>query len=93
MLIEDETSTRADIVLIIAGLAVMGFTPGDAGPQPEVGAKKHVLVAIGDSYMSGEGADTYFEGTDIGGENQCRRAPTAWVTLGTHGRGIETLQS
>jgi lysophospholipase L1-like esterase len=73
------SSTRADIVLIIAGLAVMGFTPGDAGPQPEVGAKKHVLVAIGDSYMSGEGASIFYAGTDTAGKNQCRRAPSAWA--------------
>jgi GDSL-like Lipase/Acylhydrolase family len=40
-----------------------------------------VLVALGDSYMSGEGAATYFAGTDEGGGNGCRRAPTAWAVI------------
>ena len=73
------SSTRADIVLIIVALAVMGFTPGDGGPPPEVTGKKHVLVALGDSYMSGEGASIFYEGTDTAGEDTCRRAPSAWA--------------
>ncbi len=73
------SSTRADIVLIIVGLAVMGFTPGDGGDPRSVAGKKHVLVAIGDSYMSGEGASIYFKDTDTAGKDTCRRAPSAWA--------------
>lgn len=73
------SSTRADIVLIIVGLAVMGFTPGDGGDPRPVAGKKHVLVAIGDSYMSGEGASIYFKDTDTAGKDTCRRAPSAWA--------------
>ena len=40
-----------------------------------------LLVVLGDSYMSGEGAATYIEGTDEGGGNTCRRATTAWSQL------------
>ncbi len=32
---------------------------------------------LGDSFMSGEGAERFFEGTNTRGENECRRAPTA----------------
>ncbi|WP_028650131.1 GDSL-type esterase/lipase family protein [Nocardioides halotolerans] len=73
------SSTRADIVLIIVALAVMGFTPGDGGTPPSVAGKKHVLVALGDSYMSGEGASIFYDGTDTAGEDTCRRAPSAWA--------------
>ena len=73
------SSTRADIVLIIVALAVMGFTPGDGGEQPPVAGKKHVLVALGDSYMSGEGASIFYAGTDTAGKDTCRRAPSAWA--------------
>ena len=73
------SSTRADIVLIIVALAVMGFTPGDGGEQPAITGKKHVLVALGDSYMSGEGASIFYAGTDTAGKDTCRRAPSAWA--------------
>ena len=72
------SNTRADIVLVIAGLAVMGFTPGDGGDPRPVADKEHVLVALGDSYMSGEGASIYFKDTDSAGKDTCRRAPSAW---------------
>jgi hypothetical protein len=75
------SGTLADIFAALAIIALMGVTPQQeplpSTLQPSSGQR--VLVAFGDSYMSGEGADTYFEGTDIGGENQCRRAPTAWA--------------
>ncbi|MFW2335911.1 SGNH/GDSL hydrolase family protein, partial [Ilumatobacter sp.] len=35
------------------------------------------IVALGDSFISGEGAPEFFEGTNEAGGNQCRRAPTA----------------
>lgn len=36
------------------------------------------IVAMGDSYMSGEGAGRFYTGTDLPGRNSCRRAPTAY---------------
>jgi lysophospholipase L1-like esterase len=41
------------------------------------------VVALGDSYISGEGAEQYFPGTDETGEerNLCHRAPTAYPYL------------
>ena len=41
------------------------------------------LLALGDSYISGEGAARFFPGTNVVGPNgnQCRRAPTAYPYL------------
>jgi lysophospholipase L1-like esterase len=38
-----------------------------------------VIVAVGDSFMSGEGADDYYRGTNTPGSNQCRRASSAFA--------------
>lgn len=75
------SGTLADVFAVLGIIALMGVTPQHE-PVPDSltpGAGDRVLVALGDSYMSGEGATTYYEGTDTGGENQCRRAPTAWA--------------
>jgi len=75
------SGTLADVFAVLGIIALMGVTPQQE-PLPDAlqpGQGQRVLVAFGDSYMSGEGADTYFEGTDVGGGNQCRRAPTAWA--------------
>ncbi|MDH3682631.1 MAG: SGNH/GDSL hydrolase family protein [Acidimicrobiia bacterium] len=40
-----------------------------------------IAVYLGDSYQSGEGAERYVAGTNVRGENVCRRAPTAWSQL------------
>jgi lysophospholipase L1-like esterase len=39
------------------------------------------LVALGDSYMSGEGARQFFAGSDDPRRNKCRRAPTAYPNI------------
>lgn len=44
---------------------------------PTVTGKPVQIVALGDSFISGEGALEFFEGTNEVGGNQCRRAPTA----------------
>ena len=48
----------------------------------DVGATRGV-VAFGDSFISGEGAPRFFDGTDRRGDdqNECRRAPTAYPAL------------
>lgn len=77
------SSTQADIVAVMAVLALMGVTPRDASSpanQPPTGGKQ-VLVALGDSYMSGEGASIYYHGTDDGGGDECRRSPTSWAAM------------
>lgn len=39
------------------------------------------LIALGDSFISGEGAESFYLGTNVRGENECRRAPTAYPPL------------
>jgi len=87
------SSTQADIVAVMAVLALMGVTPRDAAPlanQPTAGGKQ-VLVALGDSYMSGEGASVYYRGTDNGGGDQCRRSPTSWAAMAGQQRPYDGL--
>ena len=73
------SSTGADSAVLIAVLALLGITPPQEPPPPPFDVQTdQVLVAMGDSYMSGEGAHRFFQGTDDA-DDQCRRAPTAWA--------------
>jgi lysophospholipase L1-like esterase len=74
------SSTQADIVVVLALIALMGVTPHQARPGLPAGGDD-VLVALGDSYMSGEGAASFYAGTDQGGGDTCHRAPTAWAAM------------
>ena len=77
------SSTQADIAAVVGLLALLGVTPLQAS-LPEAldpAGRSRVLVALGDSYMSGEGASIYYAGTDDGGSNMCRRSPTAWAAM------------
>ncbi|MEV6412951.1 hypothetical protein [Kribbella sp. NPDC051718] len=82
------SSTQADIAAVIAAVSLMGITSAaDRWPAeltPKAGDQR-VLVALGDSYMSGEGAQTYYEANaDSGGKgsrNHCHRSPTAWAAI------------
>ena len=73
----------------------MGVTPhpqplADSTPLTTGGGR--TLVAIGDSYMSGEGASIFYDGTDEGGGNQCRRAPSAWAALAAGDYGYPAFE-
>ncbi|AGL17688.1 GDSL-type esterase/lipase family protein [Actinoplanes sp. N902-109] len=76
--------TQADIAFVMSVIALLGVTPLPADlpaqAQPQRDGQR-LLVALGDSYMSGEGASIYYRGTDEGGGNQCRRSPTAWSVM------------
>ena len=50
------------------------------------------LLALGDSYSSGEGPATYEPGTDSG-DNSCHRSRNAWPTLLAEQRGLKALPS
>lgn len=76
------SDTHADIVIVLSVLALLASAPpevslADAGTP---GAGQSNLLALGDSYMSGEGAATFVTGTDDN-HDQCRRAPTAYAVL------------
>lgn len=70
--------TQADTVLIALVLLVMAVIAAHPAPVPAEPGPGRLIVAIGDSYMSGEGAGSFFTGTDDAGANECRRAPTAY---------------
>jgi lysophospholipase L1-like esterase len=81
------STTYADIAVIIAAIALLGITPaqtssdrGDDGHPTLSAANDKVLVAFGDSYMSGEGAQTFHSNTDYD-QDHCRRAPTAFAEI------------
>jgi lysophospholipase L1-like esterase len=83
------SNTHADVALVLAGLCLLGTAPPERPLPPTLDPRggSRVLVAIGDSYMSGEGAASYYAGTDDAGGNQCRRAPTAYAV------GLATRES
>ncbi|MGB3735113.1 MAG: hypothetical protein WA964_09180 [Ilumatobacter sp.] len=77
------------IVVVIGFAFVWGLFPHTVGDLDDVSSATSEdtgtagLVALGDSFISGEGAPDFFEGTDQKGpvSNQCRRAPTAYPAL------------
>jgi hypothetical protein len=91
------SSTHADVAIVMAVVALLGVTPHQQSlpalqtQQAPPRQTLNTLVAIGDSYMSGEGASIYYDGTDDGGGNQCRRAPTAWAALASD-NGFQALE-
>ena len=73
-----------DIVIVAAVVAlVWAAMPRGVDPDPaRVPVEdSNVVVAMGDSFMSGEGARQFYEGTNTKGVNECRRAPTAYVPV------------
>lgn len=76
------SATLADIAVVLAAVVLLGLTPVQDRKLDEALTRPgEAIVALGDSYMSGEGASTYIAGTDEGGANECRRASTAWPVL------------
>jgi lysophospholipase L1-like esterase len=75
------SSTQADVLLVVTAIGIVwasqpSGTASDDFPAPTDG--QPALVALGDSYISGEGASEFLEGTNDAGGNQCRRAPQAY---------------
>jgi len=52
-------------------------SPAEEGPLDPNPTSSFRIVALGDSFSSGEGADRYFTGTDVARVNECHRAATA----------------
>jgi lysophospholipase L1-like esterase len=78
------SNTHADVAAALCLIALLGVAPlevASAVAQPVTQPSTMDLLALGDSYMSGEGAATYLEGTDESGGDTCRRAPTAYAVL------------
>jgi hypothetical protein len=91
-LVASDSDTGVLLVLALVAL-VWALAPRahdePAAMQPEPGDE--LIVAFGDSFISGEGATQFIEGTNETNRdegNQCRRAPTAYpVTLAEQGEG------
>ncbi len=70
------------VAALVAGLVVWVVTdrtddvPLDPSPQGS-----GWIVALGDSYIAGEGAQLFFPDTNISGHNDCRRSPSAFPYL------------
>lgn len=81
------SNTHADIVAVLCVIALLGLAPAEVGVTVarSLGANQQTpsgeLLALGDSYMSGEGAKTFISDTDEAGNDTCRRAPTAYAVL------------
>jgi hypothetical protein len=74
--------SNADIVVVVAAVAVVLTLEPTGVVEPEQATVEYgedVVVALGDSFMSGEGAPSYFAGTNTKDRNECRRAPTAYA--------------
>ena len=69
----------ADVIIVVIALMIAwSLLPRDSAPLRFEPGEGSVLVALGDSFISGEGAQSFYRGTNTKGENQCRRAPTAY---------------
>lgn len=80
--------SNSDVMIVLAMAALVWVMTQQPVPRSEaqnIGNRSRVIVALGDSYISGEGAVAYFEGTNDPGDNPrgeaCRRAPTAYPNL------------
>jgi lysophospholipase L1-like esterase len=73
---------NSDVVIVVIAVAIVwSLAPRDVPyiPSVMVAHGESAIVALGDSYMSGEGAKRFFEGTNNRNQNECRRAPTAFA--------------
>jgi lysophospholipase L1-like esterase len=78
---------RVGVAIVVLGLSVglwlvLADRTDDSPLDPNPGASERIL-AVGDSYISGEGSSTFFKGTNVVGahQNQCRRSSTAYPYL------------
>jgi lysophospholipase L1-like esterase len=87
-LIAVDNNTDIVFIVVLAAVAWSGLprsVPLDGLVRPDPG--RPVMAALGDSFMSGEGAQRFYVGTNRRVRNECRRAPSAYpVRLAEIGR-------
>lgn len=74
---------EALVLIVVAGCVViwsLSDRPDPARLDPNPNAPGRIL-ALGDSYTSGEGSTMFFGGTNVAATNQCRRSSTAYPYL------------
>lgn len=91
-------SDSLGIVMVVALALIWASVPRDVVPDSTLEARRNepYFLVLGDSFISGEGAQRFYEGTNTSNANRehtntCRRAPTAWpvrLATGTHPAGI-----
>ncbi len=70
------------VAALIAGLVVWVVADRtDAAPLDPSPQGSGWIVALGDSYIAGEGAQLFFPDTNVTGHNDCRRSPSAFPYL------------
>lgn len=69
------------VVVLLVLLLVWAMAPRNAEVPDHLKLPpgQRAIAALGDSFMSGEGAESFFDGTNDEGRNECRRAPTAYA--------------
>lgn len=75
------TASRSNGDAAVVVIGVMVFFANTPTPEPGPRAPsgdRPAIVALGDSFISGEGAEQYFENTNVKERSTCRRAPTAY---------------
>jgi lysophospholipase L1-like esterase len=82
----DSDSLLLLLVVVIAALWAGAPRPAGHGADLEPAANDSYVLVLGDSYISGEGASAYYDGTNkvdpnADFTNECRRAPTAWPNV------------
>ena len=88
------SNTDADWLFALIAIAiVLSQSPlKDPPRQFTDGPDQHEIVVFGDSYISGEGANRFFAGTNTTNPetfDKCRRARTAWAPRVAKQRGLE----
>jgi lysophospholipase L1-like esterase len=66
------------VAAAIVGLGLVAAPPPVAAQEQSPGER---MVALGDSYTSGEGVPPFVARTDVSGLNQCHRSPLAYPQL------------
>lgn len=74
-----------DLLLVALALSFVAFYQNAEVPADpfEPTGDERTLVALGDSYISGEGAGDFYAGTNDKGSNECRRSAHAYAELMT----------
>jgi lysophospholipase L1-like esterase len=85
------TSSDSDSLLLVLVVAIAVLwagapRPAGHGADLEPAANDSYVLVLGDSYISGEGASAFYDGTNKVGDNadftnECRRAPSAWPNV------------